>query len=389
MMFLMAFIIRRNRRRRAEAGNKWWTGASYGATGNEEKASSHGHGSNGPRSPTRASARSSFATTFDHGLVVDVAPSNAPPTPRVPEMAETREGFPIMATAAVEPYTDKPPSNGDRTSVYSLGSNSSHGSNAQYLAAPPAAQVRNSGEVSPMSVRPFSPTESFAFPKPPNESRPNTMAPDESSQAMLEEMIRTSDKWLGRAISPAQVEASVPKKPTQLTVTSPGGNYATLAPSPISGESFLTADETTPVAPNNPFEDPAANPFADSEIARPLSTGTTMSAVSTDTEMAPIETIRRPFEPTLTDELRVEPGDQVRVVTAFDDGWAIVEKVPAPVKGKTKYRDSVLSSTSSELRHQGRGMVPIDCLRGAGEDLPKFLASKRVSSYISGQGIAV
>jgi hypothetical protein len=96
----------------------------------------------------------------------------------------------------------------------------------------------------------------------------------------------------------------------------------------------------------------SANPFSDPNASS--------SAPNLNSEFAPVETIKRPFAPSLDDELAVTPGDFVRVVKVFDDGWAYVEKIGA----------------------SARGLIPLDCMRDAGQDLPAFLASKRVSSYI-------
>ena len=71
---------------------------------------------------------------------------------------------------------------------------------------------------------------------------------------------------------------------------------------------------------------------------------------------------------TLSDEMAVHRGDVIRVLQAFDDGWVQVEKISVANAG-----------TVGE-----RGLIPIDCLREAGEALPSFLASKRVSSYYGG-----
>jgi len=80
--------------------------------------------------------------------------------------------------------------------------------------------------------------------------------------------------------------------------------------------------------------------------------------------------IRRPFMPTMDDELAVLPGDQVRVMQAFDDGWAFVEKM-----------------TGAGSDRNERGLIPVDCLREAGQALPAFLAQKRVSSYGADVGL--
>jgi hypothetical protein len=119
-----------------------------------------------------------------------------------------------------------------------------------------------------------------------------------------------------------------------LTSSSPSGN--------VAGTS-----NTKPLAniATNPFNDPATN-----------------------TEFASVELIRRPFVPTLDDELAVIPGDSVSVVKVFDDGWAYVEKIGSA---------------------GARGLIPIDCMRDAGEDLPAFLASKRISSYYGTDEVVV
>lgn len=108
-----------------------------------------------------------------------------------------------------------------------------------------------------------------------------------------------------------------------------------------------------PVLPENPFSDPS--PFADPNPDAPG-------------EFAEIETIRRPFTPTLGDELSVSVGDSVTVLGIFDDGWAYVEKL-------RKDKESRVSDQSQS------GLIPIDCLRDAGLDVPEFLAAKRVSSF--------
>ncbi|KAF9021098.1 hypothetical protein BDZ89DRAFT_911456, partial [Hymenopellis radicata] len=113
---------------------------------------------------------------------------------------------------------------------------------------------------------------------------------------------------------------------------------------------------TTDIQPDSPI-----NPFADTPV-RPLPT----------IPLRAFEIICRPFSPTLHDELAVETGDRVTVLKVFDDGWALVEKAPVEDpsgKGKGK-------AVSTQP-----GLIPIDCLREAGQPLPDFLAAKRVSSY--------
>jgi hypothetical protein len=81
---------------------------------------------------------------------------------------------------------------------------------------------------------------------------------------------------------------------------------------------------------------------------------------------------------TLGDEMSVAIGDKVKVIRSFDDGWALVERVSEGVDAATT---------------QGKkkpGLIPIDCMRAIGQDLPTFLYEKRVSSTyaISVRGMA-
>ncbi|KAK0462074.1 uncharacterized protein EV420DRAFT_1266275 [Desarmillaria tabescens] len=105
-------------------------------------------------------------------------------------------------------------------------------------------------------------------------------------------------------------------------------------------------------------------------------------SVSPDHPPAPVpfsdvEVIRRPFDPTLHDELSVSEGDRVHVVKVFDDGWALVQKIPA---------DS-LSGKGKQVLPQA-GLVPIDCFRESWQPLPSFLADKGVGGY-SETGVAL
>jgi hypothetical protein len=174
------------------------------------------------------------------------------------------------------------------------------------------------GSSSPMSVRPFSPSESFAFPKPP-------LCPKEGQ--------RTSSIYMtsgpsSTATTLIQINSPPPIFNSDVLPSTP---FASYLPPPPSG--LLTA---APETSSDPFADPAQPEF---------------------------ETVRRPFTPTLDDEVSVAPGDRVRVLKIFDDGWALVEK----------------QCTFSDYNE--KGLIPVDCLREAGQALPAFLAQKRVSSY--------
>jgi hypothetical protein len=95
------------------------------------------------------------------------------------------------------------------------------------------------------------------------------------------------------------------------------------------------------------------NPFSDPEIHQ--------SEVSHDISSGVETTIRRPYSPTREDELAVVAGNEVRVVKMFDDGWCFCEVISGQDQGS-------------------RGLIPMDCLRDAGEEFPSVLAVKRSSS---------
>ncbi|KAI0064101.1 hypothetical protein BV25DRAFT_1801013 [Artomyces pyxidatus] len=159
-----------------------------------------------------------------------------------------------------------------------------------------------------MSVRPFSPSESFAFPKPPGQQTPTKSA------------------------DPFADEHSTHSTHSQ----------------PVHWPMY------TPPAPE------AQNPFADEAS---IASATTHAS---DVVPGAVEMVCRPFAPAREDELGVEEGELITVMEAFDDGWAQVKK---KVNGAT-------------------GLIPIDCFRETGDDLPAFLASKRVSSYVEGGAYA-
>ncbi|KAH8828790.1 hypothetical protein DL96DRAFT_1595598 [Flagelloscypha sp. PMI_526] len=131
---------------------------------------------------------------------------------------------------------------------------------------------------------------------------------------------------------------------------------------------------------HNPFLDPpltpSAFPLPPSQfrpLATPITPNTPISPATTAvnapavTEFKEVETILRPFAPTLADELRVDVGNQVKIQQVFDDGWVAVE--------------------STANGHAEVGLIPVDCLRAKEQDLPAFLAAKRVSSYTVAAGM--
>jgi hypothetical protein len=117
---------------------------------------------------------------------------------------------------------------------------------------------------------------------------------------------------------------------------------STYVPSPT-----IMVRNAMPEAIPNPFDDPKEAPT-----------------------FAEIEIVCQPFVPTLHNELSVVLGDAVHVVEVFDDRWAYMEKK---------------SGSKPE-----KGLIPIDCLRESGQDVPAFLAERRVSSnYGSPVGLGI
>ncbi|KAG6376850.1 hypothetical protein JVT61DRAFT_876 [Boletus reticuloceps] len=317
---LILLVVRRHSiARRLELRRRWWFGRS--ALGHDSSLSSgstrSSMRSNGEVPASRQSARSSFATNFDHGLMFRIdTPSrlSLDLVPDLPPKAEVRERNSILISTGG--------SVARRESMNSMLSNGSD-PDAQYLTV--STGQDNLDPSTPMSVRPFSPSESFAFPKPPPSSTVDSF-------------------FISGTPGPASPRSSAA---TLVHLTTPSRAFMTDFPPTIS--TSLRHQTSTPSLALSPFvtaPNPSLDPFADP--VRP--------------EFSVVEVIRRPFAPTLDDELAVQPGDRVHVFQVFDDGWAFVEG---------------LSSTASE-RHE-RGLIPVDCFRQVNQALPSFLAEKRVS----------
>lgn len=325
LLFLIGLIVvlvrRRSIARRIERRKQWWFGKSSALSSFSIIGSVRDSQGGSPHIPSRASARSSFATNFDQGLMfrIDSPTSHADANttfgtfPEFPPMAEVRERTSILFSSASAVAR--------RESMNSMTSGGSD-SDTQYLVVPNDPNSR--GVSSPMSVRPFSPSESFAFPKPPPCTEENA----------------STFGFNGHGLISPSSSASL------IQIHSPPPTFNSDLPPPIPATSYLlppSASLPSSVAiPNT-----SSNPFADP--VKP--------------ESYELETIRRPFTHSLDDELSVSIGDKIRVVKVFDDGWAFVEK------------------HGSSLDRKESGLIPVDCLREAGQALPAFLAQKRVSSY--------
>ncbi|KAF9222956.1 hypothetical protein BS17DRAFT_796354 [Gyrodon lividus] len=246
--------------------------------------------------------------------------------PEFPPMAEVRERNSVLLSTGGAVAR--------RESMNSMMSNGSD-PDTQFLIVPTNQDVMD--PPTPMSVRPFSPSESFSFPKPPVPQK----SPDWSSNRLSNSFFFAPG---GQGYTSAQSSAA-----TLVHINTPPRALTTDLPLAAVSTSLFQHQVSTTSAPSSPVVAvtiPAADPFAD----------------PTKLEFADVEVIRRPFMPTMDDELAVLPGDKVRIMQVFDDGWAVVEKF-----------------TASKCNE--RGLIPVDCLREAGQALPVFLAQKRVSSY--------
>jgi hypothetical protein len=120
-------------------------------------------------------------------------------------------------------------------------------------------------------------------------------------------------------------------------------------PNPFLDSPTGTHSSNTSLA--NPF---ASNPFDDDK-----------QGLASVGKFAGVEIVRRPFQPSLPDELEVAVGDRVAVLEVFDDGWAMAERIQDGPGGCP----------------QQKGLIPIACLREANQDLSSFLNTKVVPSY--------
>ncbi|EIN12965.1 hypothetical protein PUNSTDRAFT_59888 [Punctularia strigosozonata HHB-11173 SS5] len=128
-----------------------------------------------------------------------------------------------------------------------------------------AEERRRLSWISQVSVRPFTPSESFAFPKPPG-----------------------SEKTKG----------------VQTATHSPQASIASVPETSETNDTYHTA---VAVSSESPFADPTElkNPFLDVVHLKP---------------------IKRSYIPYRGDELGVQRGEDVSVLKYFGDGWALVER---------------------------------------------------------------
>jgi hypothetical protein len=260
----------------------------------------HGHGASLDAASEKRTTNSHIAA-HGHDIAFDI--TTMPFDPRAFKPLPTLPEFPICTL--INPFAISPPPAArlldDSTHRNSAGSIKSD--NARPVSSSSSRESDDDESPQEMSLRLFSSSEHFTFPKPPISTPSPELPPKVFSP--------------GSAMGSNRVSLN-----TQGSSTSPG------TPSPL----------------HNLFVDPFIDPQ--------------------DPQLGSIERIYRPFLPTLDDELFVVPGDTVRIVRSFGDGWALVEHQSGIWKGS-------------------KGHIPVDCLQQSGQDLPAFLATKRVGSYYS------
>lgn len=297
-LVLMALVVCACRRRlvakRLARRKRWFRGekstSMYGAV------SSSGYFRERP-----PSERSSFGTSYEH----QIDPfSAAPPLPvstdwqlyQPESMAQTRSSlFVTVPSAAATTYSLPSPTfrtSGSRTSSGTY--ESAYSGPASFESQVNAPQVpvlvipgrgSDDGQFAsdagtPISVRPFSPSERWSFPKPPASGKRSSML----------------------------------QPPARTTSTTP--------------DSAATSEYVTAPESENPFLDPTAENSVDGHSDE--------SFLTVDTTWAHfrvVEEVCRPFAPTQGDELAVAPGDSVHVVRRFDDGWAYAQNLSTGGRG--------------------------------------------------------
>lgn len=103
----------------------------------------------------------------------------------------------------------------------------------------------------------------------------------------------------------------------------------------------LPSMPTMPVALPSPIDMPAQqgdSPFSDPQWANK------------------VFVVSRTFEPSMPDELVIYPGDKVRILMAYDDGWVLGENLSSVEPGST--------------RPPNRGVFPRDCIDSLDSEMP-------------------
>jgi hypothetical protein len=154
--------------------------------------------------------------------------------------------------------------------------------------------------------------------------------------------------------APVTEKALPPPPPTENQVY-PSINFPAYPPTAVAGTTPYNPQAYSPAAAaaSSPGY-PAPYPFGTSGNAQLLmqqnynNTTTAASFTAADlagpvvirhtpptptTPAAAVSVVKRTFVPSLPDELSISNGEQVRIISIYDDGWALCEKVSSGDKG--------------------------------------------------------
>lgn len=307
LLFLLGLVIllRRHRKaKREERLHNWWFSR-------KRNSKSYNDDTHVVQIPPAPSARSSFATTVDHSaqFAVNFSPVDMPAVPPMAEIRRSRNDLTYPMAASVES------GQGQRVSV---GSANSHNSQFFFINHRPSLDTSVDHSAAHFSGNPLpSPApERFAFPKPPSDT--------------------ASDRKSGYSDSSSRPPSAA--SGTEETTKT----YHTPDTSPTPPD-----HQNLPAFAANPFSDPVPAPESTAShttaTTDPFSDSTVSTVHGTVEETIPIPVLR-PFTSTLHDEVTLVPGDNVKVLQIFDDGWALVDKLAAGVAIQ-------------------RGLCPLACLR--------------------------
>ena len=152
-------------------------------------------------------------------------------------------------------------------------------------------------------------------------------------------------RWSENAESNPTDQSSLPS-PTSILTSVRSRSWSFPKPPTSRAESLARNDESGGFLNVDPFADP---------VSRPPPAGFSL-----------VEMVTAPFEPNAADELAVEVGDVVSVLSVFDDGWG---------KVKVLRRNGIAESVEGL-----EGLVPMDCLSPKGDEGPLFVDAS--SPYI-------
>ncbi|RXW22296.1 hypothetical protein EST38_g3554 [Candolleomyces aberdarensis] len=330
-LLVLVFLVRRHwMSRRRDRMHRWWSTNKPSSQDYNEKAHDFAPG----LVQSTPAQGGGLASGFDHSSIVPTAPPVA--EVRVPHGVTNSPppmvfGHPLSASRRTI--------DSDRLSVGSAVSNDSNSSKFFVVHHP----VKNDNY-----------RESFKFPKPPSLNTTSELASIHT---------RNGSGVSGTsyaAVCSTPIATKAPSALSQPPITPPD-------PDSAHDQTDRGKDSSSANSIPNPFLDSPGSHTSDLSIPNSFAPNPfdDQQALASVGKFAEVEIVRRPFQPTLADELQVAVNDRVAVLEVFDDGWATVQKLQDGPSGSA----------------QQKGLIPIACLREVNQDLSSFLNTKVVPSY--------